>query len=124
MFKVFIALSILAVAVFSAPFRKLNYKFIFLIEIFQRLTSNPIFCLLEFPSLVLLESRKSPETFTLPTSQLNKWIMDQTMATLFKQFMEKVGEYMKTQSSEDQAALKKLFEEKKADFEAKMAAAN
>ncbi|ULT91414.1 hypothetical protein L3Y34_009196 [Caenorhabditis briggsae] len=48
----------------------------------------------------------------------------ETKATLFKQFMEKVGEFIQTQSSEDQAALKKLFKEKKADFKARMAAAN
>ncbi|CAO4381039.1 unnamed protein product [Caenorhabditis nigoni] len=108
MFKIFIALSILAVAVFTAPFPA---------DIKSDLLSAGI-----SESCVdgISEIARDFYTANKSTQQMDH----ETMATLFKQFLEKVGEYMKTQSSEDQTALKKFFEEKKADFEAKMAAAN
>ncbi|CAP25456.1 Protein CBG04821, partial [Caenorhabditis briggsae] len=106
-FKIFIALSILAVAVFTAQF-----------HIKSDLLSAGI-----SESSVDGISVIAKDFYAANKPALGQQMDHETKATLFEQFMEKVGEFIQTQSSEDQAALKKLFKEKKADFEARMAAA-
>ncbi|UMM37344.1 hypothetical protein L5515_009132 [Caenorhabditis briggsae] len=110
MFKIIIALSVLTIAVFAAQFR-------------YYIKSDLLSAGISEPSIDRI-SIIEKNFYTDNKPALGQQMDHETMATPFKQFMEKVGEFMQTQFSEDQKTLRKCFEEKKADIEARMAAAN